>query len=384
MPRCAGDGDVGRQVGHAARRLDGRPQPLDASLEVRGRALALVVDGLRQHDVAPGHRRVHERRDRDHVAQLRRAPSASGRPPATRPSGRRRSAPAPARCRPRSRPAPRRRRRRGRRGGRRARSAPVGRGSTPPRSCRPRACAAAAIAAMSTPSVTISTGMRRGGRAGRDRGRARRAPARSWRRPVWRDGAGVALEQRAAGADDHQVRAAPARLADAQVEHAAAIGHVGVAHDHDHVGPVEVVDARRVRVEQLPRAVGCDRAGRRQRAHVAGDAAPGVGLLVGEVAAGDDGHRAGAAERRRRGAGAVRWCASPRPTRRRRARLGAHAAARSGGRRAARSGRTGRGRRASPRPPRGGCATARARRGPRAPWPTCCSRRRSRRTRTAR
>ncbi len=67
-------------------------------------------------------------------------------------------------------------------------------------------------------------------------------------------GAGVAIEQRAAGADDHHVGAAAAGLADAQVEHAAAVGHVAVADDHDHVGAVEVVDARGVRIEQLPRA----------------------------------------------------------------------------------------------------------------------------------
>ena len=129
----------------------------------------------------------------------------------------------------------------------------------------PRACAAAAIETVSTGSVTISTGKVAvasgpGSRTSPASACAVEAPA------VWRTVPGVAVEQRAAGADDHHVRAAPAGLAHAQVEHPAAIGHVAVADDRDHVGAVEIVDARGVGRRAAPTRRRGDRAGRRQRA----------------------------------------------------------------------------------------------------------------------
>ena len=259
--------DVGGEVGHAARRLRGRPQALDASLEVRGGALALVVDRLRQHEVRPRHgacstngatattcldlRQRHlpavavrplggrvdaEQHERPHLAGLDRREqlvAAAGE-----------AAHAGAAL--------------VRAGGQRQHAAPLVRGRG--RARRPRS------RAVSTGSVTISTGCSAPGQRARVARRGRRAPRRCAPAGLGRRLPASRSSARAAGPDDHQVRAAPARLADPQLERAGAVGDVGVADDHDHVGAVEVVDPRRVRVEQLPGALGRDGPGGRPRA----------------------------------------------------------------------------------------------------------------------
>ena len=217
----------------------------------------------RQHDVVHPDRRVHERGDRDHLDASCASAPASGPDRATRPPGRRRQHQHLHGAGLDRSAAPRRRRRRARRARRRARSAPVGRGSTPPRSCSPRACAAAAMAAVSTGSVTISTGhaaVASWTRVADELGqgvRASSAPA------VWRTVPASRSSSDPPGPTTITWAAAAAGLADAQVEHAAAIGHVAVADDRDHVGAVEVVDACDVRIEQLPRTVAPPPARRR-------------------------------------------------------------------------------------------------------------------------
>ena len=105
------------------------------------------------------------------------------------------------------------------------------------------------------------------------------------------------VEVDAAAAGEQQARAAAHGLAHAQLEHAGRVAQLALARDDDHVGVVEIGDARGIRRERVPVA-GSAEAGADERAAAGGahELGPGAGLLVGLLARGDDRDRVGAVE----------------------------------------------------------------------------------------
>ena len=101
----------------------------------------------------------------------------------------------------------------------------------------------------------------------------------------------VAVEVGAAGAGQHELRAAADGLSHPQVEHPCGVVQLAVARDHDQVGLLEIGDPGGVGVEPFPGAGGgVGRGHERAAARRLDGQRPGVQLLVGLLARGDDGH----------------------------------------------------------------------------------------------
>ncbi len=231
------DGGQELQRRDAAGRLDGRAQALRAALEVGLAALALLVDGRGQHEVRPGRDGVRERRRRQHALRVRdgHLPALGLGPvgdgvdvdedePAhgSGLAGREDLVAAAGDA--------------GLAGAELVAPARAGRGRRAPSfwSSR-RAHASASTWARSTGSVTSRTGARAAASASPsaarspDFSRSAASEAAVAARLRGDEGAGVALQLRAARADDRQVRAVAPRLADAQLEPAGALRHLRVA-----------------------------------------------------------------------------------------------------------------------------------------------------------